>query len=228
MADKDYLYGRILKGFVVGLLIDEGGHGKVYRGEQPILGRQAVIKVLHPRLRVRDVLRQRFLREAQLASKLDHPYAAHIYGFGIDEANGLLWIAMEFVHGITLKHWLRDRGPMSLAQFVPFFENLAEVVQTAHERGIVHRDLKPSNIMVIERAGRQLPKLLDLGVAKLRDGERLPESTPDTIKQRARRCRRILGAAGPRGAAAGPHDPTARGPEPHAGGGRSGPAGTAL
>jgi serine/threonine protein kinase len=64
-----------------------------------------------------------------------------------------------------------------------FPEYVAEVVQTAHERGIVHRDLKPSNMMVIERAGRLLPKLLDFGVATLLDGELLPESTPDTIKR---------------------------------------------
>jgi hypothetical protein len=90
---------------------------------------------------------------------------------------------MELVQGITLKRWLRDHGPMPLSQFVPFFEHVAEVVQTAHERGIVHRDLKPSNVMVIERAGRLLPKLLDFGVAKLLDGEALPGSTPDTIER---------------------------------------------
>ncbi|HEX2686404.1 MAG TPA: protein kinase, partial [Kofleriaceae bacterium] len=148
-----------------------------------MLGREAVVKVLNHQLRHQDVQLQRFLREAQLASRLDHPYAAHVYAFGAEEEDGLLWIAMEFVHGITLKRWLRDRGPMPLAQFVPFFEHVAEVVQTAHERGIVHRDLKPSNVMVIERAGRLLPKLLDFGVAKLLDGEPLPESTPDTIKK---------------------------------------------
>jgi WD40 repeat protein len=123
------------------------------------------------------------LREAQLASRLDHPYAAHVYAFGAEEADGLLWIAMELVEGITLRRWLRDHGPMPLPQFVSFFEHVAEVVQTAHERGIVHRDLKPSNVMVIERAGRLLPKLLDFGVAKLLDGELLPESTPHTIKR---------------------------------------------
>jgi serine/threonine protein kinase len=89
---------------------------------------------------------------------------------------------MEYVHGITLKHWLRDRGPMSLEQLVPFFERVAEVVQEAHDHGIVHRDLKPSNVMVIERGGHLFPKLLDFGVAKLLDGGKLPESTPNTIR----------------------------------------------
>jgi serine/threonine-protein kinase len=86
---------------------------------------------------------QRFLREARLASRLDHPYAAHVYAFGIEEQDKLLWIAMERVQGITLAQWLKMHGPMPLPQFVPFFERIASVVQTAHESGILHRDLKP-------------------------------------------------------------------------------------
>src|SRR6185503_964132 len=108
---------------------------------------------------------RRFLREAKLASQLDHPYAAHIYAFGI-ESDGLFWIAMEMVHGATLARWLRERGVLAPDQLIPLFERIAEVVQCAHDAGIVHRDLKPSNVMVIERAGRLLPKLLDFGIAK--------------------------------------------------------------
>jgi WD40 repeat protein/serine/threonine protein kinase len=164
--------------FVLRERIDEGGFGAVYRCEQPLLGRQAVVKVLHQRLRRNDVVLQRFMREAQLASRLDHPYAAHVYAFGIEHDDGLFWIAMEMVQGTALNRWLRDRGPLTLEQFVPFFERVAEVVQTAHERGIVHRDLKPSNVMVIERAGRLLPKLLDFGIAKLLDEAALPQAPP--------------------------------------------------
>jgi serine/threonine-protein kinase len=168
MPDKDDLSGRKIGELVLLERLDAGGFGTVYRCEQPTLGREAVVKVLHHRLRGHDVQIQRFLREAQLASRLDHPYAAHVYAFGAEEADGLLWIAMEYVQGLTLNRWLRDHGPMPIEQFVPFFEYVAEVVQTAHERGIVHRDLKPSNMMVIERAGRLLPKLLDFGVARPR------------------------------------------------------------
>lgn len=70
-----------------------------------------------------DVAEQRFLREAQLASRFDHPFAAHIYAFGVDEDEGLLWIAMELVQGLTLSSWIKERGPMSLEQFVPLFES---------------------------------------------------------------------------------------------------------
>src|SRR6185369_12425455 len=116
---------------------------------------------------------------ARLASRLDHPYAAHVYAFGIEEEDRLLWIAMERVRGVTLAEWLKAHGPMPLGQFVSFFERIAAVVQTAHERGIVHRDLKPSNVMVIERAGELLPKLLDFGVAKLLESANPPEDLPD-------------------------------------------------
>ena len=169
MGNIEDLRGRRLGEFVLRERIDEGGFGDVYLCEQPLLHRKAVIKVLHPGLRRNDVTLQRFVREAKLASLLDHPYAAHVYAFGIENDDGLFWIAMERVQGLTLTRWLQERGPLPLDQFVPFFERVAEVVHTAHEHGIVHRDLKPSNVMVIERAGRLLPKLLDFGIAKLLD-----------------------------------------------------------
>jgi WD40 repeat protein/serine/threonine protein kinase len=165
-VSKNQLRGRVLGGFVLGDRLAEGGFGTVYRAEQPDLGREAVIKVMHRDLDDDAVSRQRFTREAYLASRLDHPYAAHIYTFGI-EHDGLRWLAMEYVHGITLAQWLQDHGPLPLEDFVPFFERIAEVVQAAHDRGIIHRDLKPENIMVLERAGHLLPKLLDFGIAKL-------------------------------------------------------------
>jgi WD40 repeat protein/serine/threonine protein kinase len=167
------LAGRKLGDFVLREQIGEGGCAVVYRCEQPQLRRSAVVKVLHERGQRSDAALDRFRREAQLASQLDHPYAAHVYAFG-DEDDGLFWIAMELVQGIALDDWLEAHGPMPLAQFVPFFECVADVVHAAHERGIVHRDLKPSNVMVIDRNGRLFPKLLDFGIAKLTGEPALP------------------------------------------------------
>jgi WD40 repeat protein/serine/threonine protein kinase len=196
MGARDELAGRSVGEFVLRERIGEGGFGAVYRCEQPLLGRQAVVKVLHQRLRANEVVIQRFLREARIASRLDHPYAAHVYAFGV-EPDGLLWIAMEMVHGTTLSSWLRERGPLPLAELVPFFERIAEVVQTAHEAGIVHRDLKPANVMVIERAGRLLPKLLDLGIAKLVVNEPTPHEAPRRPSPQVIDTGDTVGAASP-------------------------------
>jgi len=163
---RDPLVGRALGDFVVVERIGAGGFGAVYRAEQPALERQAVIKVLHQRLRSSEVGTQRFLREARLASRLDHPYAAHIYAFGA-EADGLLWIAMEMVRGTALDHMLALGGPIPLERFAPLLQRICEVLHTAHEQSIVHRDIKPANVLVLSRAGNYLPKLLDFGIAKL-------------------------------------------------------------
>ncbi len=165
MSDPpELLTGRTLGEFVVGERIGRGGFADVYRAHQRSLDREAVVKVLrdaggHPG-RI-----ARFEREARLASQLDHPYAAHVYAFG-SEADGLLWIALELVRGTALDLYLADHGPIPLARFVSLFDQLCEVVYTAHASGLVHRDIKPANVMVIERAGRLLPKLLDFGIAR--------------------------------------------------------------
>src|SRR5690606_27119133 len=158
---------RQLGEFVLRERVASGGQGEIYRAEQPALGRDAIVKILRLPERGADELRARFLREAQIASRLDHPYAAHVYAFGAD--GDTLWIAMEFVRGTSMGDFLATAGPMPLHRFVPLFDRLAQVVHSAHEQGIVHRDIKPANVMMVSRAGRLLPKLLDLGVARLSD-----------------------------------------------------------
>ncbi|MBI4852707.1 MAG: SUMF1/EgtB/PvdO family nonheme iron enzyme [Acidobacteria bacterium] len=161
----DSIIGRTLGDFLVKEKLGEGGFGAVYKATQITLAREAVIKILHTRHRTNQVTIERFKREALLASRLEHPYCAHIYSFGA-ESDGLLWIAMELVQGTPLNKILKSQGPLPLEKFVPLLDKICEVVHTAHERGIIHRDLKPANVMVISRAGRLLPKLLDFGIAK--------------------------------------------------------------
>jgi WD40 repeat protein len=165
----DHLAGALLTGrrvgdFVIEELLGEGGFAAVYRARQEALARDVVIKVLFRRGAPDDV--EHFLSEARLASRLDHPYAAHVYAFGAED-DGLLWIAMELVRGTPLRELLDTQGSLPLGRFVPLLEKICEVVYTAHQQGIVHRDIKPSNIMVITRAGQLLPKLLDFGIARL-------------------------------------------------------------
>ncbi len=159
------LIGRELGDFVLLEVIGRGGFGEVYRARQLSLNREAAVKVGLIATQQSDRFREAFLREAHLASRLDHPFAAHIYAFG-HEPDGLLWIAMELVRGTPLDVFL-ERERMPVTQFAPLLERLCEVVQCAHEQGVIHRDIKASNVMVLARAGRLLPKLLDLGIAKL-------------------------------------------------------------
>lgn len=161
----DPLINRTLGDFLVKEKLGEGGFGAVYRATQITLDREAVIKVLHTRHRTNKSVISRFKREARLASSLEHPYCAHIYSFGA-ENDGLLWIAMEYVAGTPLDEILKSQGPLSLEKFVPLLDKICEVVHTAHESKIIHRDIKPANVMIISRAGRLLPKLLDFGIAK--------------------------------------------------------------
>lgn len=161
----DPLVGRRLGEFTLKEKLGEGGFGAVYRAEQINLSREAAVKIL--RIRHKDNIEkiERFKREAKLASRLEHPYASHIYAFGT-ESDGLMWIAMELIRGTALDQLLKLQGQLPLERFVPLLEKICEVVHTAHEAGIIHRDIKPANVMVISRAGRLLPKLLDFGIAK--------------------------------------------------------------
>src|SRR6185436_5544774 len=171
------LHDRVLGDFALGEVLGRGGGGTVYRAEQRGLDRPAVVKVVHRSLTGRSGAAERFAREARLASRFDHPYAAHIYAFGV-EHDGVMWIAMELVDGTPLDKLIRRSGPLTLERFVPLFEQLCAVVQSAHDQGIVHRDIKPSNVMVIARAGRLMPKLLDFGIAKLINTEVLEDAEP--------------------------------------------------
>ncbi len=179
MAEPLALSGRRLGEFEVLDRVAAGGFGEVFRARQTTLGRDAVIKVLSNN--VVGTARERFTREAQLASQLDHPYAAHIYAFGVEQ-DGLQWIAMELVRGISLAELLKAQGPLPVQRFVPLFQAICQVVQVAHEQGIVHRDLKPANVMVVARAGVLLPKLLDFGIARIYTSESAPEI--DHVEQR--------------------------------------------
>jgi WD40 repeat protein/tRNA A-37 threonylcarbamoyl transferase component Bud32 len=158
--------GRALGEFVLRDKLGEGAFGEVYRADQPVLQREAVVKVLHRRYTADASLRQRFLQEARLASRLDHPLAAHVYSYGA-EGDGTLWIAMELVRGQPLDRFLAEHGPIPVERLVPVLDQISDVVHSAHEKGIVHRDLKPANVMIRARGDRLVPTLLDFGLARI-------------------------------------------------------------
>ena len=178
----DALAGRRLGDYLLDEPLTSGGFGVVYRAWQVSLARTVAVKVMRPRRADHAHGMERFLSEAQIASRLDHPYAAHVYAFGIEQ-DGLLWIAMELVRGTSLSEFLATQGPLAPARFAPLLDKICEVVYTAHDQGLVHRDIKPSNIMVVSRAGRLLPKLLDLGIARIIEEDEDDDWDLDDLQQ---------------------------------------------
>src|SRR5438046_5563095 len=141
--------------------IGEGGMGEVYLGEDMQLRRRVALKILPLEVASNKDRMRRFTQEAQAAAALNHPHIAHIYEIG--EADGLHFISMEFVDGLTLRQLIHDQHT-DLAKLLRYLQNVADGLAKAHASGIVHRDLKPDNIMVT-RDGHA--KVLDFGLAKL-------------------------------------------------------------
>jgi eukaryotic-like serine/threonine-protein kinase len=136
--------------------------GEVYRARDTRLGRSVAIKLLRSQLAQDARRRERFEREAQAISRLNHPRICTLYDVG--HHDGHEFLVMELVDGETLAQRL-TRGPLPLALAVRHAIEIAEALDHAHRRGITHRDLKPANIMLTPSGA----KLLDFGVAKLRD-----------------------------------------------------------
>jgi eukaryotic-like serine/threonine-protein kinase len=140
--------------------VGEGAMGVVYRAHDPVLNRAVAIKVMADSVARDDLLRGRFLREAQAAGSLQHPNVVTIYDFG--EVDGHLFIAMEFVEGEDLEQLLGSDRPLTTLQKVDIIIDVLGGLAYAHKRGIVHRDIKPPNIR-IDADGRA--RIMDFGIA---------------------------------------------------------------
>jgi serine/threonine protein kinase/Tfp pilus assembly protein PilF len=142
--------------------LGRGGMGRVYKAEDIRLKRPVALKFLPPDLGRDKEARERFVREAQAASALDHPNICTIYE--IDETEqGQMFIAMAFYGGESLKDRI-ERGPLGIEEALNIGVQAAEGLARAHEAGMVHRDIKPANILITPR---DEVKIVDFGLAKL-------------------------------------------------------------
>jgi serine/threonine protein kinase len=151
-------------------LLGKGGMGAVFRARHILLGDRVAIKILPPEMRNNAEWLRRFRREGQAARRFRHPNAVTVYDLRT-ASDGMTYMVMEYVEGHTLDAELKARGTFTPSEALTVLEPILSVLNAAHAMGVVHRDLKPENIMIgkASTGGEPNVKLLDLGIAKLRE-----------------------------------------------------------
>jgi serine/threonine protein kinase len=150
--------------------LGEGGLGTVYEGIQVSLQQKVAIKVLKPEVCKDPNVVRRFYNEARIYATLNHPNVVTIHDFGQTDLDNTLYLVMEYLSGIDLEHFIKERGPLSGVLLAQLTVQALQGLAAAHKLDIVHRDLKPANIMVLEAdSSRPIIKLLDFGISKVDD-----------------------------------------------------------
>lgn len=159
--------GEQFAGYRILRMIGSGGMGEIYLAQHPRLPRQDALKVLPAHMSADNAFRDRFSREADLASSLFHPHIVGVHDRGEDR--GQLWISMDYIDGIDAGRLVREHHPGGLPvdEVLEIAAAIAEALDYAHTRGLLHRDVKPGNILLANPvAGRRRILLADFGIAR--------------------------------------------------------------
>jgi serine/threonine-protein kinase len=150
-------------------ILAAGGMGTVFQGVHAWTHRQVAIKILHYEHARNENVVKRFLQEARASAQLKHPNVVDVLDMG-EEPDGSVYLVLELLEGQTLKGRQRQ-GALPLDELVGYLGPVMEALAAAHAIGVVHRDLKPDNIFLADEHGAIVPKVLDFGIAKVRDGD---------------------------------------------------------
>jgi serine/threonine protein kinase len=188
------MIGQTLGHYRLESKLGEGGMGVVYKARDTHLDRPVAIKVLPPEAVVNLERKRRFVQEAKAASALNHPNIVTMHDIGLE--GGVDFMVMEYLSGNTLEARLRD-GLLPLGEVIEYAAQAAAALGAAHAIGIVHRDIKPSNLMLttVDTAGPSHLKVLDFGLAKLRQPEEPSADTPTKTALAETEIGTIMGTA---------------------------------
>jgi predicted Ser/Thr protein kinase len=154
---------EVIPGYRFEEVLGRGGMGVVYRARQTALDRPVAVKLLRPEFAADPAFRARFEREARLAAAIEHPNVIPVYDAG--ECDGLLYVAMRYVDGVTLAELLSVTGPLEPRRALHIVGQVAGALDAAHAHGLVHRDVKPANILLTD-APAEHAYLSDFGLAR--------------------------------------------------------------
>ena len=164
------LAGQVIGPYTIVRHLGSGAFGAVYEAHKRPLDKRIALKLLHKHKALDTSVVARFMQEARAAASLRHPHIVEVDDVGV--LDGVPFLAMEFLEGESLAARLTREGPLSIATTLSLMLPIFSAVAAVHDRGIVHRDLKPENIHLWKPfAGRVHPKLLDFGIAKVREGQ---------------------------------------------------------
>ncbi|MCA9626587.1 MAG: protein kinase [Myxococcales bacterium] len=155
--------------------IGRGGMGVVYKVEHVRIGKLMALKLLTGELTSDSELVGRFKREALMVSKLSHPNTVQVFDFGTSD--GLTYLAMEYLDGRDLGRLIEDSGRLDPNRVARLTIQICSSLAEAHGQGMIHRDLKPENIIVLQTREGEIVKVLDFGLAKLRESSEMLEVT---------------------------------------------------
>ncbi len=144
-----------------------GGMGAVYEAVHTQIGKRVAIKVLAPAVAAKPEARTRFLREAQLTSRVRHPHAVDVTDMGTE--GDQTFLVMELLDGEDLAARLGREGRLAIPELVDIMLPVCSAVAAAHAAGVIHRDIKPQNIFLASTANGLVPKVLDFGISKVQD-----------------------------------------------------------
>ncbi|MBI1940178.1 MAG: serine/threonine protein kinase, partial [Acidobacteria bacterium] len=148
--------------------VGQGGMGAVYKALHVAFDEMRALKVISRELMTDELFVKRFKHEAVITRKLQHPNAVRVDD--IDEAeDGRPFIVMEFIEGQSLKQLIHEHGALPVPRVCSIVKQVAAALDAAHGLGLVHRDIKPDNIVLIETASGEEAKVLDFGIAKLKE-----------------------------------------------------------
>jgi serine/threonine-protein kinase len=153
-------------------VIGRGGMGVVLKALDPALNRLVAIKVLAPQWATSSAARKRFAREARATAAVRHDHVVAVYA--VEEAGGLPYLVMEYVHGMSLQQRLDETGPLPVEEIVRIGMQTAAGLAAAHAQGLIHRDVKPANILLEQ--GFERVKLSDFGLARAMDDASVTQS----------------------------------------------------